>query len=93
MIGGVVALSPHFFPVLCMLDVDVLIYRSNQLESKPMALKLSAPTSLMFVISVVIAILAALSALGTLSILPIASVWLMGIAFLVLALACLFKGA
>ncbi len=58
-----------------------------------MTLKLSAPTTLMFVISVAIAVLAALSALGTLSILPIASVWLMGIAFVVLAVACLFKGA
>lgn len=58
-----------------------------------MTLKLSAPTTLMFVISVVIAVLAALTALGSISILPIASVWIMGVAFLVLALACLFKGA
>lgn len=58
-----------------------------------MTLKLSAPTTLMFVISVVIAIVAALQALGTLSFLPIASVWLMGIAFVVLAAGCLFKGA
>lgn len=58
-----------------------------------MTLKLSAPTTLMFVISVVIAVFAALSALGTLTILPIAAVWLMAVAFVVLAVACLFKGA
>jgi hypothetical protein len=58
-----------------------------------MTLKLSAPTTVMFVIAVVIAIIAALAALGVVSILPIASVWIMGIAFVVLAVACLFKGA
>jgi hypothetical protein len=58
-----------------------------------MTLKLSAPTTLLFVISLVMAVLAALAALGTFSIIPIASVWLMGIAYAVLAVACLFKGA
>jgi hypothetical protein len=58
-----------------------------------MTLKLSAPTTLMFVVAVAIAVLAALTALGTISILPIPSVWIMGIGFLVLAVACLFKGA
>ncbi len=58
-----------------------------------MTLNLSAPTTVMFVISVVIAIIAALAALGVVSILPIPSVWIMGIAFVVLAVACLFKGA
>jgi len=58
-----------------------------------MTLKLSAPTTLMFVVAVAIAVLAALTALGAISILPIPSVWIMGIAFLVLAVGCLFKGA
>ena len=53
---------------------------------------LSAPTQIVFIIAVVIAILAALAALGVLSIIPIPSVWLMGIAFVLLALGCLLKG-
>lgn len=55
-------------------------------------MNLSAPTQLVFIISVVIAILAALAGAGVLAIIPIASVWLMGIAFVILALACLLKG-
>ncbi len=53
---------------------------------------LSAPTQVVFIIAVIIAILAALAALGVLSIIPIPSVWLMGIAFVLLALGCLLKG-
>jgi len=53
---------------------------------------LSAPKTITFVIAVIIAILAALSALGVVSFIPILSVWLMGIAFVVLAAGCLLKG-
>ena len=53
---------------------------------------LSAPTQIVFIIAVVIAILAALAALGILSFIPIPSVWLMGIAFVLLALGCVLKG-
>ena len=53
---------------------------------------LSAPTQMVFIIAVVIAILAALAALGVLSFIPIPSVWLMGIAFVLLALGCVLKG-
>ena len=53
---------------------------------------LSAPKTITFVIAVIIAILAALSALGVVSFIPILSVWLMGIAFIVLAAGCLLKG-
>jgi hypothetical protein len=53
---------------------------------------LSAPKTITFVIAVVIAILAALAALGVLTIIPIPSVWLMAIAFVVLAAGCLLKG-
>ena len=56
-------------------------------------MKLSAPTTVLFVISVVIALLALLAALGVLVIIPIKSVWLMAIAYAVLAVGCLFKGA
>jgi hypothetical protein len=56
-------------------------------------MKLSAPTTVVFVVALAIAIVAALQALGTLSILPIAAVWLMAAAYAVLAVGCLFKGA
>ena len=53
---------------------------------------LSAPKTITFIIAVVIAILAALAALGVFSFIPIPSVWLMAIAFVVLAAGCLLKG-
>ncbi len=56
-------------------------------------MRLSAPTFIVFVISVVIAIVAALAALGIIPNLPVASVWIMAVAYVVLALACLLKGA
>lgn len=56
-------------------------------------MRLSRPTNLIFIISLVIAVLAILSGLGQLSVLPIASFWQMGIAYAVLAIVCLFKGA
>ncbi len=56
-------------------------------------MRLSPPTTLVFVITVVIAIVAALAALGIIPSLPIASVWLMALAYVVLALACVLKGA
>lgn len=56
-------------------------------------MKLNAPTTIVFVIALVAAIIAALQALGTVSIIPMASVWLMGVAYAVLAVGCLIKGA
>jgi hypothetical protein len=56
-------------------------------------MKLSAPTTLFFVISLVVAILGVLAALGTLSVIPIAPVWIVAIGYAVLAVGCLFKGA
>ena len=56
-------------------------------------MKLSAPTTLVFIVALVVAIVAALQALGTLSVIPVASVWLMAAAYVVLAVGCLFKGA
>lgn len=58
-----------------------------------MNIRLSAPSTILFVISLVVAILAALAAMGTFAIIPIASVWLMAIAYIVLAAGCLIKGA
>lgn len=56
-------------------------------------MKLNAPTTVVFVIALVVAIIAALQALGSVSIIPVASVWLMGVAYAVLAVGCLIKGA
>lgn len=56
-------------------------------------MRLSPPTTLVFIITVVIAIVAALAALGVIPGLPIASVWIMAVAYLVLALACVLRGA
>jgi hypothetical protein len=56
-------------------------------------MRLSAPTTVIFIIAVVTAVLAALTALGVASFIPVASVWIMAAAFIVLALGCLIKGA
>jgi hypothetical protein len=53
---------------------------------------LSAPKTITFVIAVVIAVLAVLAAINALTLIPIAAVWLMTIAFVVLAAGCLLKG-
>jgi hypothetical protein len=55
-------------------------------------MELSAPKTITFVIAVIIAVLAVLAALNALTVIPIASVWLMAIAFVVLAAGCLLKG-
>ena len=55
-------------------------------------MRLSAPKTVIFIIAVVIAILAALAALGIVTLIPIPSVWLMAVAFVVLAGGCVLKG-
>ena len=55
-------------------------------------MKFSAPSVLVFVISLVIAVIAALTAMGSIAFIPLASVWIMGIAYVVLAAGCIFKG-
>jgi hypothetical protein len=55
-------------------------------------MKFSAPTGLVFLIALVVAVVAALEAMGTISVIPLASVWIMGIAYAVLAVGCLIKG-
>lgn len=55
-------------------------------------MKLSAPTTLVFIISLVIAIAGILAGLGVIGALPIASFWVVVIAYAVLAAGCLFKG-
>lgn len=53
---------------------------------------LSAPTKLVFLISLVIAILGLLAGLGIFAIIPLSAFWLMTIAYVVLAAACMLKG-
>ena len=55
-------------------------------------MNLSAPTMIVFLISLVIAILGLLSGLAVLSIIPISAFWLMTIAYAILAAGCLLKG-
>ena len=55
-------------------------------------MNLSAPTNIVFIISLGIAILGLLAGLGIFAIIPIPSFWMMTIAYGVLALACLMKG-
>jgi hypothetical protein len=54
---------------------------------------LSAPTQIVFIISLVIAVIGVVAAFGALPFMPIGSVWIMTIAYIVLAWGCLFKGA
>jgi hypothetical protein len=55
-------------------------------------MRFSAPTGLVFLIALVIAVVAALEAMGTISFVPLASVWIMAIAYAVLAVGCIIKG-
>jgi len=56
-------------------------------------MNLSAPTQLVFIISAVIALIGVLMALSVITFVPIAAVWVVTIAFIVLAGACLMRGA
>ena len=55
-------------------------------------MSLSAPTNVVFIISLVIAILGLLAGLGVFAIIPLSGFWLMTIAYVILALACMLKG-
>lgn len=55
-------------------------------------MNLSAPTMIVFVISLVIAVLGLLAGLGIFSIIPLSSFWIMTIAYVVLLAGTLFKG-
>lgn len=56
-------------------------------------MNLSAPTTVFFLISLVVAILGLLSALGVLAVIPVAAVWIMAAAYAILAIGCMIKGA
>ena len=55
-------------------------------------MNLSAPTNLVFFITVIIALLAVLATIGTVAVIPVAPFWLMTGAYVVLALGVLLKG-
>ena len=55
-------------------------------------MELSAPKNITFIVAIIIAIIGVLAALGAVSFVPLASVWIVTIAFVVLALGCLLKG-
>lgn len=55
-------------------------------------MKLSAPTQIVFLISLVIAVIGVIAAFGALAFIPVAAVWIMVIAYLVLAAGCLLRG-
>ena len=55
-------------------------------------MRFSAPTGLVFLIAFVVAVVAVLEAMGTISFVPLASVWIMAIAYAVLAVGCIIKG-
>jgi hypothetical protein len=56
-------------------------------------MNLSAPTQLLFIVSCVIALIGVLMALNVITFIPIAAVWVVTIAFIILAVACLIRGA
>ncbi|MDP3898310.1 MAG: hypothetical protein Q8Q62_16705 [Mesorhizobium sp.] len=56
-------------------------------------MNLSAPTQVVFIIAVVIAIIALLMFLSVITFIPVPAFWVMTIAFVVLAVGCLLKGA
>jgi hypothetical protein len=55
-------------------------------------MRFSAPTGFIVLVSLVIAVVAILEATGTISFVPLASIWIMAIAYAVLAAGCVIKG-
>jgi hypothetical protein len=80
----------NYSPVMLLSSGKPILFRYG--DKKEISMSLSAPTMVVFIISLVIAVLGLLAALGVLSVIPLASVWIMAIAYVVLAAGCLFKG-
>ncbi len=55
-------------------------------------MRLSAPTMIVFLISLVLTVLGVLAALGIFSVIPLAAIWIVTAGYVVLALGCLLKG-
>jgi len=56
-------------------------------------MNLSAPTQVVFLISLVIAVIGVLAGLAIIPGLPIAAFWIIAVGYIVLAVGCLLKGA
>lgn len=56
-------------------------------------MNLSAPTQIVFIVSVIIAVIGLLMALSVFSLGSISAFWVMTIAYVVLAIACMIRGA
>ena len=55
-------------------------------------MNLNAPTQIVYIIALVIAIIALLMFLSVITFIPVAAFWVMTLAYVVLAVACLLKG-
>jgi hypothetical protein len=56
-------------------------------------MSLSAPTQIVFIIALIIAIIALLMFFNVITFIPIAAFWVMTAAYVILAVACMIKGA
>ena len=56
-------------------------------------MRLSAPTQIVFIITVIIAIIGLLMAFGVFSLGSLSAFWVMTVAYVVLAIACTIRGA
>jgi len=56
-------------------------------------MNLSAPTNMVFIISLIIAVIGLIVGLGIIPSLPISAFWIVVVGYVVLAIGCLFKGA
>jgi hypothetical protein len=56
-------------------------------------MNLSAPKQIIFIVALIIAIIAVLMFLSVITFVPIPAFWTMTIAYVVLAIGCLIKGA
>ncbi|WP_169054130.1 hypothetical protein [Nitratireductor sp. XY-223] len=55
-------------------------------------MKLTAPTNLVFLISLIIAVLGILSGIGAVSLISISAFWMVTIGYAILAVGCLLRG-
>lgn len=55
-------------------------------------MKLSAPTNVVFIISVIVAIIGLIAALGVVTAISAYAVWIMLLAFIILAVGCMMTG-
>jgi len=56
-------------------------------------MSLSAPTQIVYIIALIIAIIALLMFFNVIAFIPVAAFWVMTLAYVILAVACLLRGA